>query len=154
MPTAREHGLHAFVYRRRKPFHPQRFMDFINCAWPGVIRARGTFWLATRMDWQGEVSQVGPARRHRAVSSWWATALESRVFDPRQAEELAGLAWDERYGDRRQEIAFIGLQEDLDEHALSARLDTCLLNESEMTRGREVWQTFADPFPPWGLSSG
>jgi G3E family GTPase len=144
-------GLHAFAYRRRIPFHPHRLMQFLNRPCPGVIRARGTFWLATRMDWQGELSQVGPARKHRPVSTWWATALESRELDARQATGLTGLVWDEKFGDRRQEIAFIGLHEDLDENALTESLDACLLTASEMRRGREVWQAFEDPFPPWGL---
>jgi G3E family GTPase len=151
IPAARKRGVGGFVYRRRRPFHPHRLMDFFNSSWPGVIRARGTFWLATRMDWQGELSQVGPARRYRAVSAWLATALESRSFDPTYAEELTGIPWDAAFGDRRQEIAFIGMQQDLDEDSLSEALDACLLDDEEMRRGREVWQGYDDPFPPWDL---
>lgn len=147
IPNAGLHGISSFVYHRRKPFHPRRLMDFLNDSWPGVIRARGVFWLATRMDWQGELSQVGPVRRHRAAGYWWAAALEGRTFELRQAEGVAGVAWHAEYGDRRQELAFVGIE--MDQRALCGRLDDCLLTGREIQCGREYWQSYDDPFPLW-----
>jgi hypothetical protein len=140
---------HAEARRQEacRPFHPQRLMSFLSEPWPGVIRARGTMWLATRMDWRGELSRAGAARRYRGISAWWASLLEGRSVDPRQAEEFTGIPWDPLFGDRRQELAFVGIG--MDEQALSASLDACLLTGEEMRQSWEVWHTYYDPFPRW-----
>jgi len=140
-------GISSFLYRARRPFHPQRFMQFIRAEWPGVVRSRGHFWLATRMDWMGELIQAGGARRHRAVGAWWATMLAANPVDARAMEQTLGTDWDPRFGDRRQALAFVGI--DMDEAELRAQLDSCLLTDEEMVRGPEMWQGYADPFPPW-----
>jgi len=149
IPNAQQHRIGAFVYRERRPFHPERLSEFFRTSWPGVVRSKGMFWIATRPDWAAELSQAGAARRYRAVTSWWAATLEGKTFEPGEVEAFLGIPWDPVFGDRRQEIAFVGL--DLDESALRASVDACLLNDDEMRRGPEVWQTFRDPFPPWGL---
>lgn len=141
----------GFLYEARRPFHPQRLMQFVRSAWPGVIRCRGYFWLATRMDWMGELSQAGPSRRYRPSGSWWASLIGGREVDRPLAESFAGAHWDFRFGDRRQQLAFVGL--DLDESALRTCLDACLLDDGEWLRGPEVWQTYEDPFPSWGSSA-
>jgi G3E family GTPase len=150
IPGATEQGISAFVYRARRPFHPQRLMSFLSEPWPGVIRVRGTLWLATRMDWKGELSRTGPARRYRGISAWWASLLEGRVVDPRQAEEFTGIPWDPLFGDRRQELAFVGIG--MNEQSLRQGLDSCLLDGEEMRQGREVWRTYHDPFPRWEVA--
>jgi G3E family GTPase len=147
-PSHESQGVSSFVYRKRRPFHPQRLQNFLADPWPGVVRTRGYFWLATRMDWVGELSQAGTARRNRGVSVWWASLLEGRACDLTQMEELLGLSWDPVFGDRRQELAFVGL--DMDEAALRARLDACLLTDDEMAWGPQEWLKIPDPFPPWG----
>lgn len=48
MPATEVHGVASFVYRARAPFHPQRVHDMLNRPLPGVIRAKGHFWVATR----------------------------------------------------------------------------------------------------------
>ncbi|MFX9885222.1 GTP-binding protein, partial [Acinetobacter baumannii] len=65
------YGVRSFVYRARRPFEPARFHAFINRSWPGVIRAKGHFWLATRPEWAGELNQAGALVRHRAMGFWW-----------------------------------------------------------------------------------
>lgn len=144
------HGISSFRYSARRPFHPRRLMDFVHGAWPGVVRCRGFFWLATRMDLMGELSQAGAARRFRSVGAWWATLSEDRGIGSTWMEEIAGVPWDASFGDRRQELAFVGI--DMDEAYLRRRLDECLLDEFEFSRGREVWQSFEDPFPAWHAS--
>jgi G3E family GTPase len=149
IPNAEEHGISTLLYRERRPFHPARLAEMLGDSWPGVVRAKGVFWVATRPDWAAELSQAGAARRYRAVTSWWAATLQGKTFEPHEVETFLGIPWDPIYGDRRQELAFVGLNFDAD--ALKQRLDACLLDDLELRRGAEVWQTYADPFPPWGL---
>ncbi len=150
IPDARRHGISALLYHERRPFHPERLAHFLAASWPGVVRSKGIFWIATRSDWAAELSQAGAARRYRAVTSWWAATLEGKSFAPSEIETFLGIPWDPMFGDRRQELAFVGIN--FDEAALRSRLDACLLSDEELRRGPEVWQTFPDPFPPWGLA--
>jgi hypothetical protein len=73
--------------------------------------------------------------------------LAGNTVDAHEVEPMLGRQWDPRFGDRRQEIAFAGI--DMNEAMLRARLDECLLTDAEMRRGPEVWQGYADPFPSW-----
>jgi G3E family GTPase len=151
-PTqAHPFGISSFLYESRRPFHPRRLMQFVGSEWPGVVRCRGFFWLASRMDWMGELSQAGASRRHRAAGAWWAAVLAGREPDREHMEKLAGVPWDPRFGDRRQQLAFVGI--DMNETFLRNRLDECLLDDHELARGPEAWQAYADPFPSWNYVS-
>jgi len=59
IPETEEYGITSFVYRARAPFDPAKIHAFFNQQWPGVVRAKGFFWLATRPDFVGEMSQAG-----------------------------------------------------------------------------------------------
>ncbi len=170
-PETDAYGITSFVYRARRPFHPQRFFRLVTQGLGGVIRSKGFFWLASRMDWVGELSTVGAATQHQAAGFWFAarervdrrevdrpisqgeqiTALlpaPSQVADPNEYAAMQRL-WDPVWGDRRQELALIGIG--LDEVGLRADIDACLLTEREMREAPERWQRFADPFPRWRL---
>ncbi|MES1945209.1 cobalamin synthesis protein P47K [Salinisphaera sp. PC39] len=151
-PETEEYGIRSFVYRRRRPFHPQRLHDLLHREWPGVIRSKGFFWLATRPDWVGELSQAGGALTHAAAGFWWASERVAGRLpeDPDIARRLRAI-WDARFGDRRQELAIIGL--DIDAEAISARLDACLLDDDELAAGYEGWRDLPDPFPRWALAA-
>lgn len=151
-PETEEYGITSFVYRARRPFHPQRLMALFNSDWPGVVRSKGYFWLASRMDWVGEMSQAGGALQHKAAGLWWAAAPEDQRPTPERAEEVTGVSWHPQYGDRRQELVFIGI--DMDEQHMRARLDTCLLTDKEMQQGAARWQKYPDPFPQWKFATG
>jgi G3E family GTPase len=146
-PETEEYGISSFVYRARRPFHPQRFWDLIHDAWPGVLRSKGLIWLATRMQVSGIWSQAGSACRVEPGALWWAALPEDeRPDDPDLGAQLAQV-WHSRWGDRRQELVLIG--QDMDEVALRARLDACLLTDAEMALGPEGWAQFEDPFGEW-----
>ncbi|MBM0105894.1 GTP-binding protein [Steroidobacter sp. S1-65] len=145
-PESEEYGIKNFVYRARRPFHPQRLMELFHSDWPGVVRSKGFFWLATRMEWVGEVSQAGGMLQHKAVGFWWAVAPEADRQRARESIE----DWDPNFGDRRQEIAIIGIG--MDEAALRRRLDACLLTDAEMAEGIRAWRSLPDPFPEWRVT--
>jgi len=145
-PETEEYGVSSFVYRARRPFHPEEFHRFINSSWPGVIRAKGHFWLATRPEWVGELSQAGALVRSEALGFWWASVPESRWPDHAEWRDAISNNWDPVFGDRRQEIVFIG--SDMDEAEIRRRLDACLVG-STTAMPDEAWRGLPDPFPVW-----
>jgi G3E family GTPase len=147
-PESEEYGVRSFVYREKRPFDPAKFYRFLNSLWPGVIRAKGHFWLATRPDWVGELSQAGALVRHQPLGLWWTAVPKERW--PKDAALVRKIAelWDPVYGDRRQEIVFIGTH--MNEAAIRARLDDCLVGKtSEEAAARLEWLKLPDPFPAW-----
>jgi G3E family GTPase len=146
VPETEEYGVRSFVYRARRPFHPGRLQDFINSSWPGVVRAKGFFWIATRPDFVGELSQAGALVRTGKRGRWWASV--PRSMHPDRAEWRAAMREyiDPVWGDRRQELVFIGV-DPMDREELTARLDACLLEDRTFSPAR--WRTLADPFPVW-----
>jgi G3E family GTPase len=147
VPESEEYGIRSFVYRARRPFHPERFRDLLEQEWPGVLRSKGFFWLATRMEHIGSWSQAGRACRIEPAGFWWAALPEEHW--PEEADERAALRadWQEPFGDRRQELVVIGIE--VDQAALTAALDACLLTDDEMAAGPEAWADYDDPFGEW-----
>lgn len=148
-PETEEYGISSFVYRARRPFHPQRFYRWINQDWPGVVRSKGYFWLASRMDLVGSWSQAGALTRHELGGIWWAGV--PRMHWPQDEESLTAIRtrWQEPFGDRQQELVLIGMG--MDEGELRAGFDACLLSAEEMAAGPSAWERFDDPFPNWVL---
>ncbi|WP_186150054.1 zinc metallochaperone GTPase ZigA [Burkholderia gladioli] len=146
-PETDEYGIRSFVYRARRPFHPQRFHALIDSEWPGVVRSKGFFWLASHPTLARSWSQAGAVARHGPAGYWWAAVPEERW--PQDPEAVAAIRakWDERVGDARQELVLIGM--DMDEASMRARLDACLLSDEEMSRGPAVWTTWPSPFSDW-----
>lgn len=146
-PETEEYGISSFVFRSHKPLHPERFSAFTHGTWPGVIRAKGMFWLATRMELAGFLSQAGVMRSTKAMGFFWSAVAEAEW--PQDAESLAEIKQNSRepYGDRRSEIVVIGRE--MDRAALLAEFEACLLTDEEMAGGPTVWATFSDPFPAW-----
>jgi G3E family GTPase len=147
LPESEAYGIRSFVYRARLPFNPQRFWDLVQEEWEGVVRSKGFFWLASRPTRAGSWSQAGGACRYGAAGFWWAAV--PREHWPGDPEGLALIQshWDPATGDARQELVLIGIG--MDEAALRARLDACLLTEEEMRYGASWWQNLPDPFPSW-----
>ncbi|KXU95654.1 cobalamin biosynthesis protein CobW [Caballeronia megalochromosomata] len=146
-------GLGHVVYRARRPFHPERLWTLLHQEWPGVLRAKGFFWLATRSDVGGSLSQAGGTVRHGPAGLWWAAQDRSEwpTDDPELEAEIVA-EWhgdpdDNSIGDRRQELVLIG--EDLDPASWEEKFDACLLSDDEWALGPDGWQRFADPFPAW-----
>ncbi|RBP48029.1 G3E family GTPase [Roseimicrobium gellanilyticum] len=146
-PETIEYGISSFVYRARRPFHPRRFSEWCRDHWAGVLRAKGMFWLASRMDFAGLVQQAGVLRTTSCMGIWWAAVHREDWPQSAEAQKDILSHWESPWGDRRQEIVVIG--KDMDEAALRKEFDACLLTEAEMQKGPNGWSRLADPFPKW-----
>jgi G3E family GTPase len=148
VPETEEYGISSFVYRSRRPFHPERFKRLIDSEWPGVIRSKGFFWLASRYDYAGNWSQAGAVCRNEMAGKWWDAVPKDNW--PEHPEARAGIKkyFQGEYGDRRQEMVLIGVGMDKDK--LTDMFDAALLTPEEMRKGKIGWRQFPDPFPVWG----
>lgn len=145
-PETEEYGISSFVYHARAPFDPGKIEAALGGALPGVIRAKGHFWLATRPDWAVEFSLAGASANVTPLGRWWASVPPERLPSHPDAQREIARHWAEPWGDRRQEIVFIGV--DLDREAICARLNAALVPAGDFTP--EAWADLPDPFPRWG----
>lgn len=142
---ADEYGINSFVYRARRPFHPERLWQFFQEPWPGVLRSKGLFWIASRPDLIALWSQAGGSGAVRWVGRWYAAIPKAEwPDDEKEYQRLQGV-WDPEYGDRSQELVLIGRA--MDQAALVERLEACLLTSEELEPGLASWRAAADPFP-------
>ncbi|ATX66235.1 zinc metallochaperone GTPase ZigA [Roseinatronobacter bogoriensis] len=146
IPETEEYGVSSFVYRARQPFDPAKVHDVLNGDLPGVIRAKGHFWVATRPNWVAEFSLAGAMSSVAPLGGWWAAVPQERWPDHPEALAKMRENWVEPWGDRRQELVFIGAG--MDKAAITAALDACLIDATEFTP--QNWTELADPFPQWG----
>jgi len=142
VPETEEYGVSSFVYRTRRPFDPMRFRAFLDEPWPGVMRAKGHFWLATRPRHVGLMSAAGVQRRCEPMGLWWAAVPRQDWPPHQQFRQHLESRWDSAWGDRRQELVFIGV--DMDETGVRSALDGCLASADPRD-----WATLEDPFPAW-----
>lgn len=149
VPETEEYGIASTAWRARRPLHPQRFHDFLHREWDNgrLLRSKGWFWLASRPEEAGSWSQAGGLMRHGYAGRWWHAVPREQW--PQDAESQAAILahWQDRCGDRRQELVFIG--QHVDFARLHAELDACLLSEAEMALGEQAWLALDDPFDAW-----
>lgn len=147
-PETEEYGIISFVYRARKPFHPQRFWDYLNNDWHNsIIRSKGLFWLASRPDMAMNWSQAGGSLRAEKAGVWWvsmpyAERIRYAVFIDHQKEIES--KWEKEFGDRATELVIIG--QDMDKAQIISELNNCLCTDGEI---KAMWQgqRFKDMFP-------
>lgn len=150
VPETEEYGIASFVYRARKPFHPERLWQWFNTEWPGVVRSKGRYWIASRPELCATWSQAGAVTRTELAGMWWvATPSE---YWPEDADSFQHIKsrWEEPYGDRQQEIVIIGMQ--MDKANIEASFNACLLTEDEIALGMASWRQLTDPFPKWSVN--
>ncbi len=146
VPETEEYGIRSFVYRERRPFHPGKLQAFLDRTWPGVVRAKGFFWLATRPRHVGEISQAGALVRTGKMGFWWAAVPREQWPEEPAFMRAIGPYLDPIWGDRRQEIVFIGA-DPMDEAWITRELDACLVESKTFTPER--WRNLPDPFISW-----
>ncbi|MYL37621.1 GTP-binding protein [Halobacillus litoralis] len=142
VPESEEYGIGSLVYRRKRPFHPERWMNWLE-NWPeGIVRSKGFFWLASRNDTSGLLSQAGPSLVIQGVGDWIAVYPEQEQEEILKEEPELAERWDDEYGDRMTELVFIGMK--MDKEEIIKGLDHCLLTDEEM---RLDWHDLHDPLP-------
>jgi len=149
LPETQEYGIASFCYEARRPFHPERFHNFLHGTekFGKLIRSKGYFWLATRPQFAGQWSQAGGIARYGFAGMFWKAVPEKNWPQDEEALAFIKKQWVEPFGDMRQELVFIG--QNLDQQSMTQALDDCLLSEEEVLRGKTFWQTLPDPFPAW-----
>ncbi|MBN2303351.1 MAG: GTP-binding protein [Anaerolineae bacterium] len=142
------YGIGSFVFRARRPFHSVRLADFMESdLMDAVLRSKGHVWLATRAQDAILWSQAGDTLMFDLIGTWWAdTPRDEWPDDPAERAQIDA-TWNADTGDRRQELVFIG--QHMDESAIRAALNVCLLTDAEHAPGPAGWATFEDPFPAW-----
>ena len=145
-PETEEYGVSSFVYRARRPFIPQKIMAILNGNLPGVIRAKGHFWISSRPDWVAEFSLAGALSTISPLGTWWASIPEERRPDHESARTYMQAHWQEPWGDRRQELVFIGAG--IDWPQIKLMLDDCLVPES-LAKNPQTLPVYPDTFPIW-----
>ncbi|WP_277554510.1 CobW family GTP-binding protein [Halobaculum limi] len=128
------YGVSSFVYRARRPFHPERLVGFLSDLPESVVRSKGTLHVAA-VDQRLQHSQAGPSVRVEAVGPWVA-AMDESDRELYRANRGDDADWHDEWGDRHTELVVIGV--DLDEPAIRQRLDDCLLTDAELADGIEV----------------
>ena len=149
IPETEEYGIGSFVYRRKKPFHPNRFLDFIQHTFPkNIIRSKGLFWIASRPDQALVWSSAGGSLKTDPAGVWW----DSMPFSERinyadfvNNQQMIESEWSSDFGDRKIELVFIGQQ--LDVSAITKKLDECLLNQEEVSEWKDGRLQLTDNWP-------
>ena len=148
-PETEEYGIGSFVYRKKIPFHPKKFLDFVQQKFPlNVIRSKGLFWIASRNDQALNFSSAGGSIKADAAGVWWASMpfserIKYASFIDNQEEIESG--WEKDFGDRKIELVFIG--QNLNVDAITHELDLCLLNENELVDLKSGNLSLEDSWP-------
>ncbi len=147
-PETEEYGISSFVYRARRPFHPYRLWETLEEGWEGVLRAKGFVWLATKHNLIGVYSQAGNCVSLEPARPWYAALEKDEWPEDEVSLRTIHSLWQEPFGDRMQEMVFIG--QNLDRTRIESALHDCLLTNEEMTIPVEGWSAvFDDPFGSW-----
>ncbi|EAR12970.1 putative nitrile hydratase activator-like regulatory protein [Polaribacter irgensii 23-P] len=149
VPETEEYGISSFVFRSKKPFHPERFLNYLNEAFPqNIIRSKGLFWLASRSEQALLWSSAGGSCKADSAGVWWASMSFSErsnyasfVENQKQIET----DWDIIFGDRKIELVFIG--QHLDKEGMITQLNKCLLTEEEIKLWKNKSFTQKDQWP-------
>ena len=157
-PETEEYGIKSWVYRRKRPFHPKRIHDFFeslddeantNHIFKACIRAKGTLWISSRNFMSFQFQKAGTLWEFGPLDLWFAAIPKKKwASDRDQVKEIEDYlkgVWTPTFGDRQQELVFIGIN--MDRPAMEKMLDACILTNEEFKLGPEGWAHFEDPFP-------
>ncbi|MEO1272022.1 MAG: zinc metallochaperone GTPase ZigA, partial [Myxococcota bacterium] len=146
-PETEEYGISSFTYRTSHPFDAEKLWAFLNDeeSLSDVLRSKGFFWVAADHTAVYEWAKAGGSRSVNPLGMWWAAVPRDRWRHPEGQRPDQKPGWHPRFGDRVQQLVFIG--QDMDEAAMRARLDACLLDERLASAASESWKELPNPFP-------
>lgn len=134
VPETEEYGIGSFVFRNKRPFHPKRFLDYVNNHFPpNVIRSKGLFWLSSRPDQALVWSTAGGSTKVDPAGVWWASMPFSERINYASFvnnQKLIESEWATPFGDRKIELVLIG--QHLDVPSITKQLEECLLSDREV----------------------
>ena len=146
-PETEEYGISSFTYRTPQPFDAEKLWAFLHDDgnWSGVLRSKGFFWVAADHRVAYEWAQAGGVSEVNPSGMWWAAVPREHWGHPEGRRPDQRPNWHPRFGDRTQELVFIGQQ--MDEETMRARLDACLLDERLACADSKAWAELRNPFP-------
>ena len=146
-PETDEYGISSFCYRTPNPFDAEKLWEFFNTDenWHGIVRSKGYFWVASNTGVAYTWSQAGGVSSIEAAGRWWAVIPEEHWPHDEENRPDKQEEWHERFGDRAQQLVFIG--QNLDEAKIRAALDECLLDEKLRDKNSKAWRRLKNPFP-------
>ncbi|MDG5473272.1 GTP-binding protein [Jeotgalibacillus sp. ET6] len=147
IPETDEYGISSFVYRKKRPFHPRRFHDWLINLPDEIVRSKGFFWLASRNQTAGLFSQAGSSIQLQGAGEWIAALPSEEQEQIKQEEPEILEKWDDVWGDRMTELVWIGIE--MDKESIISSLDQCLLTDEEM---KSDWSLLEDPLPAFQVS--
>ena len=143
VPETEEYGIGSFVFRSKKPFHPDRFLHYLNTDFlQNIIRSKGLFWLASRSQHAIVWNTAGSSIKVENAGVWWGS------MSPSERKKYAAFVenknhiekdWDSVFADRKIELVFIG--QDLEKENMISNLNRCLLTEQEIN----MWKNQSFP---------
>ncbi len=148
-PETEEYGISSFTYRTPHPFDAEKLWAFLNDDdnWRGVLRSKGFFWIAADHRIAYEWAQAGGVSDMKPIGMWWAAVPREHWQHPEGQRPDEKPGWHPRFGDRAQELVFIG--QNMDEAAMRARLDGCLLDKDLAKADSRRWAKLTNPFPEY-----
>ena len=148
-PETEEYGISSFVFRDERPFHPQRFWHYLTVHFPqNVIRSKGLCWIVSRPEQAINWSQAGGSMKAEGAGVWWASMpLGERMTFSNFVEyqEIIEERWTANFGDRLNEIVFIGLQ--MEGNLIRKQLENCLCTADEIMDLQDGFFSSKDAFP-------
>lgn len=144
-----EYGVATFFVKERKAFHPDRLWSFLHnpTVWRGVLRAKGVFWIASQPSVMALWSKAGANMEWTRIGTWWASMPKDRWPTDAGFKDWMDTIWQKGYGDRRNELVFIGC--DMAEEEIQKSIENCLLTDDELRAVVSGKMKLHDPFPDW-----
>ena len=149
VPETEEYGIGSFVFRSKKPFHPERFLNYLNERFPqNIIRSKGLFWLASRSNQALLWSSAGGSCKADSAGVWWASMpFSQRINNASFMDNKNQIEsdWDALFGDRKIELVFIG--QHIDKKGMIAELEKCILTKEEIEKWKNQSFSTQDQWP-------
>jgi G3E family GTPase len=143
--AAEEHGVTSFVYRERRPFHPERIEEFLADIPENVIRAKGYFWIPSADEVAMGIDKAGTSVRAGPSSRWLASLSEEKIQAYFERYPEVEDEWHPDWGDRNTKLVFIGRE--IDAASIEEELDACVMTDEELERD---WNVYDNPFDTEG----